>query len=66
MTGLRLKDGVNLDFIALNYPELYHHFKDESIRQIALGNLIEKNGILSLTKQGKFISDAIAADFFEV
>ena len=66
MTGFRLKDGVGINTIKNLYPSFSEHFKKEADRHILLGNVYYYDGRYALTKQGKFISDAIASDFFEI
>ena len=66
MTGLRLKEGMDMSAIEDLYPDFSEHFKKEASRHILLGNLHHNDGRYALTKQGKFISDAVASDFFEI
>lgn len=66
MTGLRLREGLDMKIIDFLFPDYSKGFKLEAERHISLGNVFEKNGRYCLTNQGKFISDAIASDFFEL
>jgi len=66
LTHLRTSDGIQLAAI-IPYPELIrNHFKVEVLKWINSGHIIEQNQILTLSKKGKLMADAIASDLFFV
>lgn len=60
LTRLRTADGVPLEWMKEKFSEkLNNHMLRVAEKEIALGNLKEENGHLSLTEKGIFISDAV-------
>ena len=65
MTGLRTIWGVSLDKINSEYGETYvDYIKQHSRKKIEAGLLTFSEGVLLVTKKGKFLADGIAADLF--
>ena len=65
MTGLRTVWGVSLEKIAMDFGPQYSDYLQEQMRKfVADGLLSVENGILTATKQGKFLVDGIASDLF--
>ena len=64
LTRLRTADGVPLTWIKEKFSDkLNNHLRRAAEKEIALGNLKEENGHLSLTEKGIFISDAVIREF---
>ena len=64
LTRLRTADGVPLAWIKEKFNDkLNNHLKRAAEKEIALGNLKEEDGQLSLTEKGIFISDAVIREF---
>ena len=60
LTRLRTADGIPLEWIKEKFcPKLNRYMLSAAEKEIALGNLKEKDGFLSLTEKGVFISDAV-------
>ena len=60
MTSLRTAKGIPLEWMKLKFCDrLYNFMLQAAEKEIALGNLKEENGHLSLTEKGIFISDAV-------
>ena len=67
LTRLRTADGLPLAWIREKFSSKLNSFMAENARkQIALGNLKEANGALSLTEKGIFISDAVIRELIFV
>ena len=65
MTGLRTIWGIDLYKIALNYGNIVSQkIEQKSLALINKGFVVNKNGIITLTKNGKLYADGIAADLF--
>lgn len=60
LTRLRTADGIPLEWMKEKFcPKLNRYMLSAAGKEIALGNLKEKDGFLSLTEKGVFISDAV-------
>ena len=60
LTRLRTADGLPLAWMKERFSDrLNRHLQRTAEKEIALGNLKEENGSLSLTEKGIFISDAV-------
>ena len=60
LTRLRTADGIPLEWMKEKFcPKLNRYMLSAAEKEIALGNLKEKDGFLSLTEKGVFISDAV-------
>ena len=60
LTRLRTADGLPLEWMKEKFCDrLNRHMQRAAEKEIALGNLKEENGCLSLTEKGIFISDAV-------
>ena len=60
LTRLRTADGLPLAWMKERFSDrLNRHLQRTAEKEIALGNLKEENGHLSLTEKGIFISDAV-------
>ena len=67
LTRLRTADGLPIEWARQNFSEkLYCHMRKAADRQIAHGNLKEKDGHLSLTEKGIFISDTVIRELIFV
>jgi oxygen-independent coproporphyrinogen-3 oxidase len=65
MTSIRTIWGIDLIKIALNYgPNAHEKIKQQTLALINKGLLINKNGIVTLTTNGKLYADGIAVDLF--
>lgn len=60
LTRLRTADGIPLEWMKEKFcPKLNRYMLSAAEKEIALGNLKEKDGFMSLTEKGIFISDAV-------
>lgn len=67
LTRLRTADGIPLTWIKERFNErLNAYLLRAAEKEIALGNLKEENGHLSLTEKGVFISDAVIRELIYV
>ena len=67
LTRLRTADGLPLEWMKEKFCDrLNRHMQRAAEKEIALGNLKEENGSLSLTEKGIFISDAVIREFIFV
>lgn len=67
LTRLRTADGIPLEWMKQRFSErLINQLVRIAEKEIALGNLKEENGHLSLTEKGIFISDAVIREFIYV
>ena len=67
LTRLRTADGLPLEWMKEKFCDrLNRHMQRAAEKEIALGNLKEKNGSLSLTEKGIFISDAVIRDLIYI
>ena len=67
MTRLRTKWGISLDEVEQKFGREYSDYLlKESAALIAKGLLEQENGVLQVSKKGKFLSDGIAAELFLV
>ena len=67
LTRLRTADGLPLEWMKEKFCDrLNRHMQRAAEKEIALGNLKEENGILSLTEKGIFISDAVIRDLIYI
>lgn len=67
LTRLRTADGLPLEWMRKKFsPELNAYMLQTAEKEIALGNLKEGNGHLSLTEKGIFISDAVIRELIYV
>ncbi len=67
MTGLRTMWGVSLDYICDNFGKKYKRFLIEKSKKfIDSEHLKIENNIITTTLNGKFLSDGIASDLFEL
>ena len=67
LTRLRTADGIPLTWIKEKFNErLNAYLLRATEKEIALGNLKEENGQLSLTEKGVFISDAVIRELIYV
>ena len=65
MTGLRTIWGVSKDYLKDNFGCKYEkYFTEKSKKYFDSNHLIQKNGIVTTTINGKFLSDRIASDLF--
>jgi len=65
MTGLRTIWGVSLERVEKEFGERYLlYLLNQAKKYIHSEHLQEQNGILTVTKKGKFLSDGIASDLF--
>ena len=67
MTGWRLSRGIDVAYIKTRFPERYNEFLQLTKRHLSAG-LIQRNdeNNLILTRQGKFLADKIASDYFSI
>ena len=67
LTRLRTADGLPLEWMKEKFCDrLNRHMQRAAEKEIALGNLKEENGILSLTEKGIFISDAVIRELIYI
>ena len=67
LTRLRTADGLPLEWMKEKFCDrLNRHMQRAAEKEIALGNLKEENGSLSLTEKGIFISDAVIRDLIYI
>jgi len=66
MTGLRMIEGLDISIVKVKYPEFLAAFNEEKEKHIYSGNIIQIDNRIRLTTEGKFISDGVAADFFQL
>ena len=67
LTRLRTAKGLPLAWIKERFSEkLYNYMQHAAEKEIALGNLKEVDGHLSLTEKGIFISDAVIREFIYI
>lgn len=66
MLQLRRLEGLDLKFIADNFPEFFPYAKTELHKHLKLKNVQLIKGRYQLTRQGKTIADAVSADLFVV
>ena len=66
-TALRTSDGIATEEVRKRYgKEIYEYFMREADKHMGLGLMKIREGHLSLTRQGLFISDDIMSDFMMV
>ena len=67
MTGWRLSRGIDVAYIKNRFPGRYNEFLQLTKRHLSAG-LIQRNdeNNLILTRQGKFLADKIASDYFSI
>ena len=67
LTRLRTADGLPLAWMKEKFcDKLNRHMQRAAEKEIALGNLKEENGSLSLTEKGIFISDAVIRELIYI
>ena len=67
LTRLRTADGLPLEWMKEKFCDrLNRHMQRAAEKEITLGNLKEKNGSLSLTEKGIFISDAVIRELIYI
>lgn len=67
LTRLRTADGIPLKWVKEKFSErLYNYMLRAAEKEVALGNLKEKEGYLSLTEKGIFISDAVIRELIYI
>ena len=67
LTRLRTAKGIPLEWMKEKFcSRLYNFMLRTAEKEIALGNLKEENGYLSLTEKGIFISDAVIREFIYI
>ena len=67
LTRLRTSKGIPLEWIREKFSDrLNRHMQRAAENEIALGNLKEENGSLSLTEKGIFISDAVIRELIYI
>ena len=67
LTRLRTADGLPLAWMKEKFCDrLNRHMQRAAEKEIALGNLKEENGSLSLTEKGIFISDAVIRELIYI
>ena len=67
LTRLRTAKGIPLEWMKNKFnKKLYNHLQHTAQKEIALGNLKEENGHLSLTEKGIFISDAVIRELIYI
>ena len=67
LTRLRTAKGIPLEWMKEKFSErLNSHMIQVAQKEIALGNLKEEEGHLSLTEKGIFISDAVIREFIYI
>jgi oxygen-independent coproporphyrinogen-3 oxidase len=67
MTSLRTIWGCSMNYLTDNFSaELVHYFKEEVGKYLLSADVIELDGIYTLTSKGKLLADGIASDLFSV
>ena len=67
LTRLRTAEGLPLEWMKEKFCDrLNRHMQRTAEKEIALGNLKEENGSLSLTEKGIFISDAVIRELIYI
>ena len=67
LTRLRTADGIPLEWMKSRFcNKLNDYMQKAAEKQIAYGNLKNKNGALSLTEKGIFISDAVIRELIYI
>ena len=67
LTRLRTAKGIPLEWMTEKFcDKLNRHMQRAAEKEIALGNLKEENGSLSLTEKGIFISDAVIRELIYI
>lgn len=67
LTRLRTAKGIPLEWMKEKFcTRLNRHMQRAAEKEIALGNLKEENGCLSLTEKGIFISDAVIRELIYI
>ena len=67
LTRLRTSRGIPLEWMKDKFSaRLYNHMLQAAEKEVALGNLKEENGHLSLTEKGIFISDAVIRELIYI
>ena len=67
LTRLRTADGLPLEWMKEKFCDRLNRYMQHSAeKEIALGNLKEENGSLSLTEKGIFISDAVIRELIYI
>lgn len=67
LTRLRTAEGLPLEWMRKKFSEKLNSYMLRTIeKEIALGNLQENNGLVSLTEKGIFISDAVIRELIFV
>ena len=67
LTRLRTAKGIPLEWMKEKFSaRLYNHMLQAAEKEVALGNLKEENGHLSLTEKGIFISDAVIRELIYI
>ena len=67
LTRLRTADGLPLEWMKEKFCDrLNRHMQRAAEKEIALGNLKEENGSISLTEKGIFISDAVIRELIYI
>lgn len=67
LTRLRTSDGIPIEWMKERFSAGLNAFMQRTAKkEIALGNLKEENGHLSLTEKGIFISDAVIRELIYV
>ena len=67
LTRLRTAEGLPLEWMKEKFCDrLNRHMQRAAEKEIALGNLKEENGSLSLTEKGIFISDAVIRELIYI
>ena len=65
MTSLRCDTGINKEFLTSRWgEERMHHIREEILKSIVEGRIVENESHIKLTDSGKFFADGIAASLF--
>jgi oxygen-independent coproporphyrinogen-3 oxidase len=64
MIRLRTSKGIDSTELVLKYNKFYEQMQRSLAMQIKLGSVSVKNGVIKLTKKGKFIADQVAMELF--
>jgi oxygen-independent coproporphyrinogen III oxidase len=64
MISLRTMEGVNLSYVQEKFGIQPESFISKASKFMAQQLMLEKNGFMQLTKEGKLLADGIAADLF--
>jgi len=65
MTSLRCDTGINKEFFTSHWgEEKMHHIREEILKSIADGRIVENESHIKLSDSGKFFADGIAASLF--